>query len=172
MQGKNLDWLNYVPYRGKDADKELEDIIVASSTFKALSVTEKQRLDYEMEMIKKVGAAKVFLFGYELVGNDCCGTTLLAEGCSFINYLLGINKVNPVLYDLPFERFFNLSTGEKPVYNIYTTKGNKEKILKHVYGKFGGNLFFKTERIPLFILFRQNRMRIKLLRRMEVSLSH
>lgn len=144
MQEKNFDWLNYVPYRGKDADKELENIIVASSTSKSLSVKEKQRLDYEMEIIKKFGAAKVFLFGCELVGNDCCGTTLLAEGCSFINYLLGINKVNPVLYDLPFQRFFNLSKGEKPVYNIYTTKGDKEKILKHLYRKFGENLFFQN----------------------------
>lgn len=144
MHEKNFDWLNHVPYCSKDADKELEDIIVASAVFKALSSKEKRRLDYEMEIIKKFGIAKVFLFGYELVGGGSYGTTLQAEGCSFVNYLLGINKVNPVLYDLPFERFFNLSKEKKLVYNIYTTKGSKEKILKHLYEKFATSLFFQN----------------------------
>ena len=83
-----------------------------------------------MDIIKRSGTAKVFLFGRELINSVGFGTTLGAEGCSFVNYLLGISKVNPVLYNLPFERFYNHSKGKEAVYNIYATKGSKEKLLR------------------------------------------
>lgn len=145
MCNENCIWLNNVPYLGKDADKELARLIAASPNFLTLSTDEKQRLGYEMDTIKKSGAAKVFLFGRELINSVDFGTTLGAEGCSLVNYLLGISKVNPVLYNLPFERFYNHSKRKEAVYNIYATKGSKEKLLKYLNEKFGEDLFFQNE---------------------------
>lgn len=145
MCNENCIWLNNVPYLGKDADKELTRLIASSPKFLTLSTDEKQRLDYEMDTIKKFGTAKVFLFGRELVNSVDFGTTLGAEGCSLVNYLLGISKVNPVLYNLPFERFYNHLKGKEAVYNIYATKGSKEKVLKYLVEKFGEELFFQDK---------------------------
>ena len=145
MCNENCIWLNNVPNLGKDADKELARLLAASPKFLTLSTDEKQRLDYEMDTIKKFGAAKVFLFGRELINSVDFGTTLGAEGCSLVNYLLGISKVNPVIYNLPFERFYNHSKGKEAVYNIYATKGSKEKALKYLVEKFGEELFFQDK---------------------------
>ena len=145
MDKQSVRWLNNVPYVGKNADQELANTIAATPYFTTLSAKEKQRLDYEMNIIKETGTAKVFLFGRELLNNGSLGTTLQNEGCSFVNYLLGLSKVNPVLYDLPFVKFLNKQSTRPPKYCIYALNGGKAKILNHLYEKFGKSLFFKSK---------------------------
>ena len=41
----------------------------------------------------------------------CEAGTLWWGGCSYVNFLLGLSPVNPVIYNLPFEKYFN---GELP----------------------------------------------------------
>ena len=142
MDKQSVRWLNNVPYVGKNADQELANTIAATPYFTTLSAKEKQRLDYEMNIIKETGTAKVFLFGRELLNNGSLGTTLQNEGCSFVNYLLGISKVNPVLYDLPFVKFLNKQSKQSSKYCIYALNGGKAKILNYLYEKFGKSLFF------------------------------
>lgn len=79
MDKQSVRWLSNVPYVGKNADQELANTIAATPYFITLSAKEKQRLDYEMNIIKETATAKVFLFGRELLNNGSLGTTLQNE---------------------------------------------------------------------------------------------
>ena len=145
MNEKILDQLKNVPYDGKYAFEELKALTNEFADLNKVSYAERLRLNYELNLIKKWGIAKVFLFGYELCNNEGFGTTYGVEGNSFVNYLLGISNVNPVKYNLPFERFFNEYRKFLPNYNAITTKGEKGKILKALYEKYGKNCVIKSK---------------------------
>ena len=111
--------LNNAPYNGEDAFKELEGLINEKLSHNEISKEEKERLDYELLFIKKLGMAKHFLFGKLLVEATvekqkkrgkiqyCETGTLWRGGCSYVNFFLGLSPVNPVIYNLPFEKYFN-----------------------------------------------------------------
>ena len=138
MNERILEQLENVPTGSEDAYSELEERL------KALVVTsdkERARLNYELGLIKKWGIAKIFLFGAHLCRLGAVGLGI--ENYSYINYLLGITKVNPVRYDLPFERFFNEHKKFLFSFNFYVEKGKKGCLLKSLYEEFGKSLFIK-----------------------------
>ena len=145
MDERVLNELENVPYNGENAYLELEKIVTEKAEIMKISDAEKTRLDYELNLIKRLGIAKVFLFGYELCCSERLGTTCGAEGNSYVNYLLGISIVNPAFYNLPFERFFNEERKHLPGYYIIVEKGKKGNLLKSIYEKFGVNNIVKSE---------------------------
>ena len=59
--------------------------------------------------------------------------------------MLGISTVNPVKYNLPFERFFNEYRKALPSYNIIVEKGKVGKTLKAIYDKYEKNCVIKSK---------------------------
>lgn len=152
MDERILEQLENVPTSSEDAYNELISII--ENTYCKLeemqnmkdvfSNEERERLSYELEKIKELGIAKVFVFGVYLyrLGST---TTLGIENYSYINYLLGVATLNPVSHGLPFERFFNEYRKALPVFYMYVEKGGKSKTLKRLYEKYGKSLFIKPK---------------------------
>ena len=164
MDERILDELENVPYNGEDAFNELVNIlennygkIEKPEDMKGLfSYKEKERITYELEKIKEWGLAKVFLFGLSLspcLEIDKATRRLVVspkaklgiENYSFINEMLHLTNINPVLYNLPFERFFSEHRKFLPIFNMYVEKGGKGKILKSLYEKYGKSLFIKPK---------------------------
>ena len=50
--------------------------------------------------------------------------------CSYLCYLLGLTKVNPLHYGLPFERYYTEKRRVLPLLNIAVPKGKKESALQ------------------------------------------
>ncbi len=152
MDERIIEQLENVPFSGEDAYNELVSIL--ESTYceldKLLKMTdvfsyeEIERIKYELATIKQLGIAKVFVFGIYLYRLGAI-TTFGLSNYSYINYLLGVSTINPVLYNLPFERFFTEHRKYLPVFDIYVEKGKKGKLLKSLYEKYDKALFIKPK---------------------------
>ncbi|MBR2871641.1 MAG: hypothetical protein IKB98_09765 [Clostridia bacterium] len=145
MDEKVLEQLENVPSNAEDAFEDLTELCDSFAKLNGISEEEKKRLDYELDLIKKWGIAKVFLFGFHLILNDGFGVTYGVEGNSYVNYLLGVSTVNPVKYNLPFERLFNEHRKFLPTYNICVEKGRTGFLLKSLYKKFGKSKIIKSK---------------------------
>ncbi len=137
MDERILEQLENIPCLYADALTELIRRVNLKVKEKGISAQEKQRLEYELEIIRQTDTAKLFLFGLEVASSCNTCVVLGAENNSFVNYILGISNVNPTLYNLPFERFFNHKRKILPIYNFYVKKGYKGHFLKEIYKKFG-----------------------------------
>ena len=152
MDERILEQLKNVPSSNEDAYNELVGIL--ESTYceldKLLKMTdvfsyeEIERIKYELATIKQLGIAKVFVFGIYLYRLGAI-TTFGLSNYSYINYLFGVSTINPVLYNLPFERFFTEHRKYLPTFNMYVEKGGKSKILKSLYEEYGKSLFIKPK---------------------------
>ena len=164
MDKRILEQLENIPYNGKDAFNELVSILEnnygkvekTEDMTGLFSYKEKERITYELEKIKEWGIAKVFLFALSL--SPCLEidkvkkclvnrpkVKLGVENYSYINELLYLTDINPVKYNLPFERFFNEHRKFLPTFNVYVEKGGKGKILKSLYEEYGKSLFIKPK---------------------------
>jgi 5-formyltetrahydrofolate cyclo-ligase len=134
--------LNNAPYHGEDAFKELEGLVNEKLSIKDISKEEKGRLNYELSFIKKCGMAKHFLFGKFLVQTTteeykkrgkiqyCETGTLWRGGCSYVNFLLGNSPVNPVIYNLPFEKYFN-EYRNFFIYKSFNNEVDTSRLIEH-----------------------------------------
>ncbi len=145
MDEKVLEQLENVPSNAEDAFKGLTELCNFYAKLNNISEEEQKRLNYELDLIKKWGIAKIFLFAYELHKSENVPSSILIEGNSYINYLLKISAINPVVYDLPFERFFNEYRRVLPEYSLYVEKGRKGLILKNIYEKFGKSSVLRSK---------------------------
>ena len=145
MDEKLLTELANVPSNVEDAYKELEVLTNEYARLYDASYKERQRLNYELDLIKKLGIAKIFLLGHRLCNNDVLSASICTEGYSYVNYLLGISLVNPILYNLPFERLFNEYRIVLPEYCFYVEKGAKGLLLKAIYEDLGKNTIMRSK---------------------------
>jgi DNA polymerase-3 subunit alpha len=72
----------------------------------------KQRLEYELEVINNMNYSGYFLIVWDFVqyaktNNHIVGDGRGSGGGSIVNYLLEISELDPIEYDLIFERFLN-----------------------------------------------------------------
>ena len=105
---------------------------------KPLTDKGKDRIRLELDIIKKTNTAKVFLL-YDDIMFHLKESGVVFHGimhCSYVCYLLGLTKVNPLYYGLPFERYYNEKRRVLPLLNIAVPKGKKEtalRILRETY---------------------------------------
>ena len=77
-----------------------------------LSATHKQRLSYELGVIKEMGFADYFLIVWDFIKYAKTNHIFVGPGRgsaagSIVAYVLGITNVDPIKYKLLFERFLN-----------------------------------------------------------------
>ena len=94
-----------------------------------LNEREEFRLERELSIVQEGGVADIFLCLYDtMVALKECGVVFHGLiHCSFLCYVLGISKVDPFDYGLPFERFYHKNKKYFPLINIAVPFGMKEK---------------------------------------------
>jgi DNA polymerase-3 subunit alpha len=107
------------------------------------TVTEAQqrRLDYELGVIISMGYAGYFLIVADFVRyareqgiqTTCRGS---APG-SIVTYTLGITPVDPIAYDLPFERFLNPDRVTMPDIDVDLQDDRRDEVIAYVAHKYG-----------------------------------
>lgn len=108
-----------------------------------LTGAEKKRVELEYKIIKEMGFEPYFVLVYELkefakkmgIGMNVRGSAT----SSFILYLLGLSIVNPIKYNLPFERFLNQRRSEPPDIDLDVEFNQREYLIEEIYKKFGDN---------------------------------
>ena len=101
-----------------------------------------QRLDYELDMICKLDFAGYFLIVADFVNwaqkNDIpVGPGRGSGAGSIVAYSLGITAIDPIRYDLLFERFLNPERVSNPDFDIDFCIEGRDKVLEYVTNKYG-----------------------------------
>ena len=101
----------------------------------------KRRLDYEFNMIADKGFVPYFLIEWDFVNyarshGIRCSARGSAAG-SILAYTLGITNVDPLLMQLPFERFFNPERTDMPDIDMDFPDDRREEVIDYVAQKYG-----------------------------------
>ncbi|MBU4689553.1 DNA polymerase III subunit alpha [Mycoplasma zalophidermidis] len=100
------------------------------------------RLAYEFETIKSLGFINYFLIIQDLVNwaknnNIAIGPGRGSAAGSFISYLLNITSINPLKYDLLFERFLNPQRVSWPDIDIDIQDDRRMEVFEYLKNKYG-----------------------------------
>ena len=144
----NLNLPNYCKYndtKGLDSDEYLYNLSIAGLSKRMngkVSSRYKERLFYELDIIKKMGFSNYFLIVYDYVKYAKSHGILVGPGRgsaagSLVAYSIGITEVDPIKYDLLFERFLNIERVTMPDIDIDFPDEKRDEVIRYVQGKYG-----------------------------------
>ncbi len=101
-----------------------------------------ERLEYELDIILKKGYATYFLIVQDFVNwakenKIAVGPGRGSVAGSLVAYVLRITDINPIEYNLPFERFLNPERPTPPDIDIDFADTRRDEVLKYVTDKYG-----------------------------------
>lgn len=103
-----------------------------------------ERLSREIDVIRQGGFIDYFLILWDII--SFCRTNKIefgpgrgSAGGSLVAYLLGITKINPLQYNLLFERFLNVSRikSEMPDIDIDFSSNRRDDVIKYMIDRYG-----------------------------------
>jgi DNA polymerase-3 subunit alpha len=101
----------------------------------------KSRLDRELDVIESKGFASYFLIVWDFCSfahenNIPVGARGSAVG-TVVGYCLGLCNIDPIRYDLLFERFMDPQRNEMPDVDIDICQVGRARVIDYVRGKYG-----------------------------------
>jgi len=104
----------------------------------------RQRLDLELSVINRMGYAGYFLITQDFIAEARKMGVLVGPGRgsaagSLVSYALGITNVDPLKYDLLFERFLNPERVSMPDIDIDFSDNKRDLVIDYVKRKYGEN---------------------------------
>lgn len=134
---------NYKLPKGKTADDLLKEKAYSGAKEKYGKVDSnlKDRIDYELDVIKQKGYSAYFLI-YEDMANWSTneGIPINTRGSaagSVVSYSMGITTVDPIRYLLPFERFLNPYRPSAPDIDMDIADDKREDMIEYLKKKYG-----------------------------------
>ncbi|MDA9610763.1 DNA polymerase III subunit alpha [Gammaproteobacteria bacterium] len=111
---------------------------------KAKQKTYLQRLEYELNQIKKMGFSSYFLIVYDFIqwskDNDVpVGPGRGSGAGSLVAYSLGITTLDPIDHGLLFERFLNPERISMPDFDIDFCMEKRDSVIDYVSKKYGAD---------------------------------
>lgn len=100
------------------------------------------RLNYELKIIKEMGFVDYFLIVYDYVLYAKKNHILVGPGRgsaagSLVSYAIGITDIDPLKYNLLFERFLNPARITMPDIDIDFDATKREQVINYVQKKYG-----------------------------------
>ena len=101
-----------------------------------------ERLEYELRVIQEMGFSDYFLIVYDYVlyakkNNILVGPGRGSAAGSLVSYTLGITEVDPIKYNLLFERFLNKERVTMPDIDIDFDADRRQEVIDYVTEKNG-----------------------------------
>lgn len=111
-------------------------------TKQPIPVAYQQRLDYELQVITQMGFADYFLIIWDVMHHAhqvgiVTGPGRGSAAGSLVAYALAITEVDPLAYQLLFERFLNPERRNLPDIDLDIPDNRREELLHYVYEKYG-----------------------------------
>lgn len=102
----------------------------------------RDRLAYEIDVVSKTGFSDYFLIVQDLINwakvhGIAVGPGRGSAAGSLVSYVLGITDVNPLAYDLLFERFLNPERIQMPDIDIDFADTRRDEVLDYARRKYG-----------------------------------
>lgn len=139
----------YIPKYSNDIDSSA---FLKNLAFKGLNrrlngkVTDEyiKRLNHELDVINKMGFVDYFLIVYDYVlyakkNNILVGPGRGSAAGSLVSYVIGITDIDPLKYNLLFERFLNPARVTMPDIDIDFDATKREDVINYVKEKYGKN---------------------------------
>ncbi|HER25200.1 MAG TPA: DNA polymerase III subunit alpha [Candidatus Atribacteria bacterium] len=103
-----------------------------------------KRLQHELKIINQMGFAGYFLIVRDIVyfakqNHIPVGPGKGSSAGSLVSYLLNITEVDPLKYQLFFERFLNPERIDLPDIDIDFGQLGRERVISYIFEKFGNN---------------------------------
>lgn len=100
------------------------------------------RLQYELDVISKMGFVNYFLIVYDYVLFAKKNAILVGPGRgsaagSLVSYSIGITDIDPLKYNLLFERFLNPARITMPDIDIDFDASKREEVISYVKNRYG-----------------------------------
>ena len=101
-----------------------------------------RRLDYELGVIKTMGYVDYFLIVWDFINyarsqNIMVGPGRGSAAGSIVSYTLGITNIDPVRYNLLFERFLNPERVSMPDIDVDFCYERRQEVIDYVVRKYG-----------------------------------
>jgi DNA polymerase III subunit alpha len=130
-RGENA-YLKYLTYEG------------AKKRYPILTDEIRERLEFELATIEKTGYPGYFLIVQDFTGaarkmGVSVGPGRGSAAGSAVAYCTGITNVDPIAYDLLFERFLNPDRVSLPDIDIDFDDEGRQKVIDYVINKYGSN---------------------------------
>jgi DNA polymerase-3 subunit alpha len=124
---------NYLTYQ---AEKGL------SERFSKVTPGMRERLEYELGVIRQMGYAGYFLIVADFTKEAAklgvpVGPGRGSAAGSLVSYCLSITNIDPIEYDLLFERFLNPERVSMPDIDIDFSDRGRDKVIRYVVNKYG-----------------------------------
>ena len=130
-KGEN-NYLKYLTYEG------------AKNRYKNLTEEIKERIDFELEVIANTGYPGYFLIVQDFIAaardmDVSVGPGRGSAAGSVVAYCLKITNIDPIEYDLLFERFLNPDRVSMPDIDIDFDDEGRGRVIDYVIEKYGSN---------------------------------
>ncbi|MBW1807018.1 MAG: DNA polymerase III subunit alpha [Deltaproteobacteria bacterium] len=119
----------------------------------------RQRLDYEIDVIKRMGFSGYFLIVWDFIAFSKKNGIPVGPGRgsgagSLVAFCLEITAIDPLPYDLLFERFLNPDRVSMPDFDIDFCQDRRNEVITYVSEKYG------SDRVAQIITFGQLKPRL------------
>jgi len=102
----------------------------------------RERIDYELDVIDKMGYSDYFLIVWDYVAYAHDHQIPVGPGRgsgagSLVAFLIGITDIDPLRFDLLFERFLNPERVTMPDIDVDFCYNRRDEVIKYMYEKYG-----------------------------------
>ena len=116
----------------------------ARKRYSTMSPETEERINYELHVIKTMGFAGYFLITQDFINHGKDIGVLIGPGRgsaagSVVAYCTGITNIDPIKYNLLFERFLNPDRKSMPDIDTDFDDQGRQKVIDYVVEKYGKN---------------------------------
>lgn len=136
----------YIPDNGQTPYEFLKDIAEKGLRERYPVITKEiqDRFDYELNTIHTMGYIEYYLIVWDFINYAKSVGISVGAGrgsgvSSIIAYSVGITDVDPLKYDLVFERFLNIERVSMPDFDIDFQDDRREEVVEYVRNKYGAD---------------------------------
>ncbi|MES2985792.1 MAG: DNA polymerase III subunit alpha [Patescibacteria group bacterium] len=130
---------------GKDANEALRDVVYEGFAKRGVEKTEAvlKRVEYELEVIKNKGYSPYFLIVSDLLAyakaHEILSNIRGSVSGSMVTFLSGITNIDPLEFQIPFERFLNPERPSAPDIDMDYADDRRDEIIDYARFKYGAD---------------------------------
>lgn len=135
----------YIVESGLSYDDELRRITYEGVKKRGVKDTKelRERVDYELKVIKDKGYSPYFLVVSDLLRfareNEILSNIRGSVSGSMVTYLSGITNIDPLEYEIPFERFLNPDRPSAPDIDMDFADNRRDEVIEYTTKKYGAD---------------------------------
>ncbi len=131
----------------QESVKKLNEFVIKgfNERFKNKNIDKKvylERIKYEISVVRQLETVDYFLLLEDVCRfcreNDIYTNFSRGSGCaSLVLYCLYVTHLDPIIYNLPFQRFLNLDRKNAADFDLDVDKNDRERVLEYIRNRFG-----------------------------------